>query len=168
MVHPRFEAYVAFLIDDLKRALSLIYFPVVFLAHSVLSFFSMSLLGTFSRNFAPKTKIHSLYHLLVPSSLFTKSRKGSTLLYTAIRTMSEFKLKSITSLPARPGDKVEVEVEDIEGAKVLLVNAAGKVQAIGPKCTHYGAPLAKGVLTTNGRIRCPWHGGMERYYPPSQ
>ncbi|KAG8790155.1 hypothetical protein FRC17_009002, partial [Serendipita sp. 399] len=25
-------------------------------------------------------------------------------------------------------------------------------------CTHYGAPLAKGVLSADGRITCPWHG----------
>lgn len=70
----------------------------------------------------------------------------------------EYKLKSVTSLDLKPGDKQEVEVEGIPDAKVLLVNAGGKVQAIGPKCTHYGAPLVKGVLTTEGRITCPWHG----------
>ncbi|KAF7526856.1 hypothetical protein G7054_g10629 [Neopestalotiopsis clavispora] len=72
--------------------------------------------------------------------------------------MSEFKLKDVTALTLQPGEKREVDVEGIEGAKVLLVNAAGKIQAIGPKCTHYGAPLAKGVLTKSGRITCPWHG----------
>ncbi|KAL1888063.1 Apoptosis-inducing factor 1 [Sporothrix stenoceras] len=72
--------------------------------------------------------------------------------------MAEFKLKDVTSLALKTGEKKEVEVEGIEDAKVLLVNAAGTVQAIGPKCTHYGAPLVKGVLTANGRITCPWHG----------
>jgi len=71
----------------------------------------------------------------------------------------EYKLKSVTSLALQPGDKHEAEVEGIEGAKVLLVNAGGTVQAIGAKCTHYGAPLVKGVLTTAGRLTCPWHGG---------
>ena len=74
--------------------------------------------------------------------------------------MSEFKLKGVTSLDLKVGDKVEAEVEGLDEAKVLLVNAAGTIQAIGPKCTHYGAPLVKGVLTANGRITCPWHGGM--------
>ncbi|KAK2923103.1 hypothetical protein FoTM2_016625 [Fusarium oxysporum f. sp. vasinfectum] len=46
----------------------------------------------------------------------------------------------------------------IENGKVLLVNTGGKTQALGAKCTHYGAPLAKGVLTSDGRITCPWHG----------
>jgi nitrite reductase/ring-hydroxylating ferredoxin subunit len=71
----------------------------------------------------------------------------------------EYKLKGVTSLALKPGDKQEVEVEGVDGAKVLLLNAGGNIQAIGPKCTHYGAPLVKGVLSTNGRLTCPWHGG---------
>jgi len=78
----------------------------------------------------------------------------------------EFKLKGVTSLDLKPGDKQEVEVEGLD-AKVLLLNAGGKVQAVGPKCTHYGAPLVKGVLGTNGKITCPWHGGTQspRLFP---
>ncbi|KAK8071157.1 hypothetical protein PG997_011360 [Apiospora hydei] len=72
--------------------------------------------------------------------------------------MSEFKLKDISSLSLQPGEKQEVEVEGIEGGKVLLANVGGKIQALGPKCTHYGAPLVKGVMTKSGRITCPWHG----------
>ena len=86
----------------------------------------------------------------------------SSFLPTPSRTMSEYKLSSVTTLPAKPGDKAEAEVEGLEGAKVLLVNSAGTIQAIGPKCPHYGAPLVKGVLTANGRITCPWHGGVSK------
>jgi nitrite reductase/ring-hydroxylating ferredoxin subunit len=72
----------------------------------------------------------------------------------------EYKLKDITSLSAlSPLDKIEVEVEGIEEGKVLLVNANDKVHAISPRCTHYGAPLKNGVVTAEGRITCPWHGG---------
>lgn len=71
----------------------------------------------------------------------------------------EFKLKDLTSLSLSPGSKQEVEVEGIEGGKVLLVNTGGKIQALGAKCTHYGAPLAKGVISSDGRVKCPWHGG---------
>ncbi|KHN95254.1 Pyridine nucleotide-disulfide oxidoreductase, FAD/NAD(P)-binding domain protein [Metarhizium album ARSEF 1941] len=71
---------------------------------------------------------------------------------------SEFKLKDLTSISLSPGSKQEVEVEGVDGGKVLLVNAGGKIQAIGAKCTHYGAPLANGVLTADGRVKCPWHG----------
>lgn len=70
----------------------------------------------------------------------------------------EYKIKDLSSLSLQPGDKQEVEVEGLD-AKVLLVNSAGQIQAVGPKCTHYGAPLVKGVLSTNGRLTCPWHGG---------
>ncbi|KAJ3473816.1 hypothetical protein NLG97_g10116 [Lecanicillium saksenae] len=70
----------------------------------------------------------------------------------------EYKLKGLTSLSISPGSKQEIEVEGIEGGKVLLVNAGGHIQALGSKCTHYGAPMVKGVLTGNGRLTCPWHG----------
>ncbi|KAI3399619.1 hypothetical protein diail_6260 [Diaporthe ilicicola] len=69
----------------------------------------------------------------------------------------EYKLKGVTSLDLKPGAKQEVEVEGLD-TKVLLLNAGGKVQAVGAKCTHYGAPLVNGVLTTTGRLTCPWHG----------
>lgn len=69
----------------------------------------------------------------------------------------EYKLKGVSSLALQPGEKQEVEVEGLD-AKVLLLNAAGTVQAVGPRCTHYGAPLVKGVLGTNGKLTCPWHG----------
>ncbi|KAK3317084.1 putative apoptosis-inducing factor 2 [Apodospora peruviana] len=71
--------------------------------------------------------------------------------------MAEYKLKGVSSLGLKPGDKQEVEVEGLD-AKVLLLNASGKVQAVGPRCTHYGAPLVKGILGTNGKLTCPWHG----------
>lgn len=41
--------------------------------------------------------------------------------------------------------------------KILIVKQNGTFSALGAACTHYGAPLVKGVLC-NGRIRCPWHG----------
>lgn len=77
---------------------------------------------------------------------------------SAVRAMPQFKLKDVTSLSLSLGEKKEVEVEGVEGGKVLLLNAGGKIQATGPKCTHYGAPLANGVLTKSGRLTCPWHG----------
>lgn len=80
--------------------------------------------------------------------------------HCTLATMAqEYKLKGLTTLDLPAGFKQEAEVEGIEGAKVLVVSAAGKVSAIGAKCTHYGAPLVKGVLTADGRVTCPWHGG---------
>lgn len=52
----------------------------------------------------------------------------------------------------------EMKVFDIgEDGKVLLVKQKGEFNAIGTKCTHYGAPLVNGALG-DGRVRCPWHG----------
>ena len=59
----------------------------------------------------------------------------------------EYKLKGLSNLDLKPGEKREVEVDGIEEGKVLLCNVGGKVTALGSKCTHYGAPLVKGILT---------------------
>ncbi|KAF6807141.1 hypothetical protein CPLU01_15830 [Colletotrichum plurivorum] len=107
----------------------------------------------------------SLYRVLV-SQLFPHRIRASPIarsplqvksLSHSARAMADFKL-NLTSLSIGPGEKQEVDVEGIEGAKVLLVNTGGHIQAVGPKCTHYGAPLVKGVLTSSGRLTCPWHG----------
>jgi NADPH-dependent 2,4-dienoyl-CoA reductase/sulfur reductase-like enzyme/nitrite reductase/ring-hydroxylating ferredoxin subunit len=52
-------------------------------------------------------------------------------------------------------------IEGILGEdKVLLLRRNGVVRAIGARCTHLGAPLAKGIITegaAEGEVRCPWH-----------
>ncbi|KIP10452.1 hypothetical protein PHLGIDRAFT_33845 [Phlebiopsis gigantea 11061_1 CR5-6] len=56
----------------------------------------------------------------------------------------------------KDGQMKEVAFEG-EG-KVLLSRLGDKIHATSAFCTHYGAPLAKGVLTADGRVVCPWHG----------
>jgi NADPH-dependent 2,4-dienoyl-CoA reductase/sulfur reductase-like enzyme/nitrite reductase/ring-hydroxylating ferredoxin subunit len=43
-----------------------------------------------------------------------------------------------------------------EENEILLTKIDGQFYAVGAHCTHYGAPLAEGVLC-NGVIICPWH-----------
>ncbi|KAF9064162.1 hypothetical protein BDP27DRAFT_1333914 [Rhodocollybia butyracea] len=47
---------------------------------------------------------------------------------------------------------------DFEKGKVLVARLGDKIHATSAFCTHYGAPLAKGVLTADARVVCPWHG----------
>lgn len=70
-----------------------------------------------------------------------------------------YKINGLSKLDLQSGEKLEVEVDGIEGGKVLLVKIGDKTHALGSKCTHYGAPLKNGILTPDGRLTCPWHGG---------
>ncbi|KAL5504066.1 AIF1 [Sanghuangporus vaninii] len=67
---------------------------------------------------------------------------------TSIAVLSESELKD--------GELKEVAFGD-EG-KILLSRIGDKIHATSAFCTHYGAPLSKGVLTADGRVVCPWHG----------
>jgi len=59
-----------------------------------------------------------------------------------LRNMAtEYKLKGLTSVDLKNGQKAEYEVEGIEGGKVLLVKAQDGLHAMSPNCTHYGAPM---------------------------
>lgn len=91
---------------------------------------------------------------LAPPSLSTAAFS------TSLRTMAqEYKLKGISSLDLKNGEKREVEVEGIENGKVLLLKHGSQTHAMSSNCTHYGAPMKNGVVTPDGRLTCAWHGG---------
>lgn len=51
----------------------------------------------------------------------------------------------------------EPKVFSLDEGKVLVIKQNGKINAIGNKCTHYGAPLVSSAVG-DGRLRCQWHG----------
>ncbi|EMD31273.1 hypothetical protein CERSUDRAFT_89128 [Gelatoporia subvermispora B] len=68
-------------------------------------------------------------------------------------------LKTIAVLDESELKDGEMKQVDFEGeGKVLVSRLGDKIHATSAFCTHYGAPLAKGVLTADGRVVCPWHG----------
>lgn len=44
----------------------------------------------------------------------------------------------------------------VDDQPVLLVRAGQQIRAVAATCTHYGGPLAEGIIV-DGEIRCPWH-----------
>lgn len=44
----------------------------------------------------------------------------------------------------------------LDGQPAILVRDGGRVHALGANCTHYGGPLAEGIVD-GGAIHCPWH-----------
>lgn len=65
--------------------------------------------------------------------------------------MKEEIVAKVTDL--QDGEMKEVEVQ---GLKILLTRLKGKFHAIGGECSHYGGPLAEGVLCGEN-VTCPWH-----------
>src|SRR3954469_10716322 len=51
------------------------------------------------------------------------------------------------------GDKL---LGHANGEQVLLARVDNEFFAVGASCTHYGGPLAEGVLVGD-TVRCPWH-----------
>jgi len=44
----------------------------------------------------------------------------------------------------------------VDGEAVIVVRRAGQTLAVGATCTHYGGPLAEGLLDGD-TVHCPWH-----------
>src|SRR6188508_654227 len=42
------------------------------------------------------------------------------------------------------------------GEAVMLIRTGGGIRAVGATCSHYGGPLAEG-LVVGATVRCPWH-----------
>ena len=70
--------------------------------------------------------------------------------------MKEIAVAKIADL--QNGQMQQIEVE---GSQILLSRINDEFYATGAFCTHYGAPLAKGIIC-NETIVCPWHNACFR------
>ncbi|MFO7899154.1 MAG: FAD-dependent oxidoreductase [Planctomycetota bacterium] len=61
--------------------------------------------------------------------------------------------KAAPETDVKEGEPIAVEVD---GDDVLLVRVDGEIHACAGKCTHYGGPLADGLLDGHV-VTCPWH-----------
>ncbi|HEX9739450.1 MAG TPA: FAD-dependent oxidoreductase [Ignavibacteriaceae bacterium] len=66
--------------------------------------------------------------------------------------LKEFKAAKVNDLKDEEMKAVPVG----DGKEILLTRIEGKYFALGAHCTHYGGPLAEGILH-DGVIMCPWH-----------
>ncbi|KAH7339741.1 flavoprotein [Rhizoctonia solani] len=79
----------------------------------------------------------------------------------ALRSSSHLFRMSTKSIPVLDASELgdgQLKQVGFEDGQVLLSRIGDKIYATSAFCTHYGAPLAKGVLTKDGRVVCPWHG----------
>jgi apoptosis-inducing factor 3 len=61
--------------------------------------------------------------------------------------------KGVSVANLAPGGMIGGHVDD---QPVLIARVGDELLAIGGSCTHYGAPLAKGIVVGD-TVRCPWH-----------
>ena len=70
---------------------------------------------------------------------------------------TEYRLKGVTSLDLRNGEKQEVEIEGIEGGKVLLLKVQDKVHATSANCEnpYHLVKATELIFTFQARITAP-------------
>jgi len=68
--------------------------------------------------------------------LYFKLIRVSTFGTTARIMAQEYKIKGLSSLDLKNGEKREVEVEGIENGKVLLARVGYNTHALSSNCTH--------------------------------
>src|SRR5262245_9722534 len=72
--------------------------------------------------------------------------------------------EQLTGPDLRSGVDIESLTENspllghVDGEAVMLVRQGENIFATGATCTHYGGPLAEGLIVGE-TVRCPWHHG---------
>lgn len=102
------------------------------------------------RLWSPSRRILASSPHIAFRSFASSSKLRSDMVRLLAGNASDFKDGQMKEVPLDP--------KDPKSPKVLVSKVAGKLYATSSKCTHFGAPLAKGVLTKTCDVICPWHG----------
>lgn len=65
---------------------------------------------------------------------------------------------TVGEMPIGSMREVPLDLDTETPVNALVANVHGTFFATTSKCTHFGLPLVKGVLTDDGRVYCPFHG----------
>jgi nitrite reductase/ring-hydroxylating ferredoxin subunit len=92
---------------------------------------------------------------ILPISLLT------TYQYLSQKTIRQDDSEQLVSIQVdssslEEGQMIEVKVGPKDDDNVLLSRVDNTLHCVSNKCTHFGAPLAKGLLVED-RVLCPWH-----------
>jgi len=104
-------------------------------------------------------RIPSLYQLIRSAE---ETPKGSiTVLSKAVREASmadiqENKPDLRNGFPIRDLRDGSMVLGQADGEDIVLARRGDEFFAVGSHCTHYGGPLAKGLMVDD-TVRCPWH-----------
>ena len=112
-----------------------------------------------ARIIASATVLGSIsYPLLKDSSMFGLRERLNPNNFKVFASQIEIKRILACELEdLQPGQMKEIQVgPNPKTDTVLIANVDGEIFCVGSKCSHYGAPLAQGMLFGE-RVFCPWH-----------
>ncbi|THH10887.1 hypothetical protein EW145_g1008 [Phellinidium pouzarii] len=90
-------------------------------------------------------------------ALINSHLRALSLLPSSRKTMATQTIAVLNESELNDGELKQVPFGESQG-QVLLSKIGDEIHATSAFCTHYGAPLAKGTLVSDGRVVCPWHG----------
>lgn len=110
----------------------------------------------FSKNVLTMSKPAKFTSVAVSSSLLTLLYLKQQNKFFSQADAEVHEVETINASDLQDGEMKEFQVGPTKDDVILISKVDGKYHASGAKCSHFGAPLAQGVLFDN-KVICPWH-----------